>query len=187
MDHNHTTTIQQALQQANQVLTDFMHNTRQVNHLAQAAEIMAQAINTNHKIITCGNGGSHCDAMHFAEELTGKFRAPRKPLPAIAISDPSHLSCTGNDYGFEAVFSRFIEALGQPGDVLLAISTSGNSENILQAAAMARQKIWPSLPLPVTKAENSQTRQPLKLMCRIRAMQTAFKKCILKLFTCSLS
>ena len=101
---------------------------------------MAQAINTNHKIITCGNGGSHCDAMHFAEELTGKFRAPRKPLPAIAISDPSHLSCTGNDYGFEAVFSRFIEALGQPGDVLLAISTSGNSENILQAAAMARQK-----------------------------------------------
>jgi D-sedoheptulose 7-phosphate isomerase len=101
---------------------------------------MAEAIKNNGKIISCGNGGSHCDAMHFAEELTGRYRDNRRALPAIAISDVSHLSCVGNDYGYEFVFSRYMEALGQPGDVMLGLSTSGNSENIIRAVEAARAK-----------------------------------------------
>ena len=80
-----------------------------------------------------------CDAMHFAEELTGKFREERKPLPAISISDPSHITCVGNDYGFQFVFSKYLEGIGKKGDVLLAISTSGNSENIINAANYAKK------------------------------------------------
>ena len=101
---------------------------------------MADAIQKGGKIISCGNGGSHCDAMHFAEELSGRYRNNRKALPALAISDPSHISCVGNDYGFDFIFSRMVEALGQPGDVLMGISTSGNSKNIIQAVAAARQR-----------------------------------------------
>ena len=102
--------------------------------------MMAGAIRNGHKIISCGNGGSMCDAMHFAEELSGLFREERRALPAIAISDPSHLTCAGNDYGFEAIFSRFIEAIGQPEDILLVISTSGNSDNVVNAAREAKNK-----------------------------------------------
>jgi D-sedoheptulose 7-phosphate isomerase len=101
---------------------------------------MADAIIHNGKILSCGNGGSHCDAMHFAEELTGRYRDNRRALPAIAISDVSHLSCVSNDFGYEYVFSRYIEALGQPGDVLLGLSTSGNSANIIKAAEAAKAK-----------------------------------------------
>ncbi|MEO6287210.1 MAG: D-sedoheptulose 7-phosphate isomerase, partial [Dyadobacter sp.] len=104
------------------------------------AGMMADAIIHNGKIISCGNGGSHCDAMHFAEELTGRYRDNRRALPAIAISDVSHLSCVSNDFGFEYVFSRYIEGLGQPGDVLLGLSTSGNSANIIRAAEAAKAK-----------------------------------------------
>ena len=111
-----------------------------INNISNAAHMMADAINNNGKIISCGNGGSHCDAMHFAEELTGRYRENRKPIPAIAISDPSHISCVGNDYGFNQVFSRFIEAVGNPGDILLGITTSGNSENILEAVKSAKDK-----------------------------------------------
>ena len=99
---------------------------------------MSSAIEGGGKIISCGNGGSHCDAMHFAEELSGRYRNNRKALPAIAISDPSHISCVGNDYGFEFVFSRFVEGLGKPGDVLLGISSSGNSKNIINAMQAAK-------------------------------------------------
>ena len=99
---------------------------------------MVNAMRSGGKVISCGNGGSMCDAMHFAEELTGRYRADRLALPAIAISDPSHLTCVGNDHGYEFVFSRFVEAMGQPGDVLLAISTSGNSPNIVRAAQAAK-------------------------------------------------
>jgi D-sedoheptulose 7-phosphate isomerase len=101
---------------------------------------MAESIKKGGKIISCGNGGSHCDAMHFAEELTGRYREDRKALAAIAISDPSHVSCVANDYGFDHIFSRYIEALGKEGDVLLAISTSGNSKNILKAITAAHEK-----------------------------------------------
>lgn len=101
---------------------------------------MANAIKDGGKIFSCGNGGSHCDAMHFAEELTGRYREDRKALPAIAISDVSHISCVSNDFGYDFIFSRYIEGLGKEGDVLLAISTSGNSKNVLRAAEMAKQK-----------------------------------------------
>lgn len=101
---------------------------------------MVDAIRSKGKVISCGNGGSMADAMHFAEEMTGRFRDDRKALPAISISDPTHLSCVSNDYGYEHVFSRFVEAIGNDGDVLLAISTSGNSENVVRAAKVALEK-----------------------------------------------
>lgn len=130
-------TIQQNFEQMLNLLQDFMQQEN-YEKIANAAIILKNAINNGGKIIACGNGGSHCDAMHFAEELTGRFRENRKPLPAIAISDPSHISCVANDFGFEFVFSRYLEALGKPEDVLLAISTSGNSKNILEACKTAK-------------------------------------------------
>lgn len=108
--------------------------------IEKAGEIMVQAIQNGNKIISCGNGGSMCDAMHFAEELSGRYRENRKALPALSISDPSHISCVANDYGYQYVFSRYLEALGQTGDVLLAISTSGNSTNIIEAIHTAQSK-----------------------------------------------
>ncbi len=122
------------------VLTRFANNERQMQNIETAGKLMVKAISEGGKILSCGNGGSMCDAMHFAEELTGRFRNDRKALPAIAISDASHMSCVGNDYGYDFVFSRYLEALGNKGDVLLAISTSGNSENVLKAAEGARNK-----------------------------------------------
>ncbi|RMG29081.1 MAG: D-sedoheptulose 7-phosphate isomerase [Bacteroidetes bacterium] len=107
--------------------------------LEAAADILAKALKNGRKVLVCGNGGSTCDAMHFAQELTGRYRHHRKALPAIALSDPSHLSCVGNDYGFEQVFARGVEAYGQQGDVFIGISTSGNSENVLLACEKARQ------------------------------------------------
>lgn len=101
---------------------------------------MVTAIRNGNKIISCGNGGSMCDAMHFAEELTGRYRDDRAAIPALSISDPSHISCVSNDYGYEFVFSRYIEAIGNHGDVLLAISTSGNSKNVLKSIEVAKNK-----------------------------------------------
>ncbi|MFN5982191.1 MAG: D-sedoheptulose 7-phosphate isomerase [Fluviicola sp.] len=108
--------------------------------IQQAAELMIQAVQSGGKIISCGNGGSMCDAMHFAEELSGRYRDDRKAIAALSISDPSHISCVGNDYGYAFVFSRYLEALGNSGDVLLAISTSGNSENVMNAIHVAKKK-----------------------------------------------
>ncbi|MBC8109958.1 MAG: D-sedoheptulose 7-phosphate isomerase [Verrucomicrobia bacterium] len=136
----YSTLIQQELAQASEVLENFMNNEENLSNVERAAQIMASAIKNGNKIMACGNGGSHCDAMHFAEELSGKYRENRKSLPAIAIADVSHITCTGNDFGFDYIFSRFIEGLGQKGDVLLAISTSGNSKNVLEACQTAREK-----------------------------------------------
>ena len=130
--------IRQHFEEAQRVLQDFMSDPSQLEALEQAGGLMVSAIRGGGKVISCGNGGSMCDAMHFAEELTGRYRDDRKALPAISISDPSHLTCVGNDYGFDAVFSRFVEAMGQPGDVLLAISTSGQSANVIRAAKAAK-------------------------------------------------
>ncbi len=132
--------IQKELEQAARVLADFMDQQANLRAIEQAAHWMAAAIDNGNKIISCGNGGSHCDAMHFAEELTGRYRENRKALPAICISDVSHLTCVANDFGFDYVFARFIDGLGNPGDVLLAISTSGKSPNVLKAAEAARDK-----------------------------------------------
>ena len=128
------------LQEASRVLTQFLNDPVALSRIEQASRIVAQAIQSGGKVISCGNGGSHCDAMHFAEELTGRYREDRKAIPAICISDPSHLSCVSNDYGYEFVFSRYLEALGNRGDVVLAISTSGNSPNVLRAAQTAKEK-----------------------------------------------
>lgn len=133
-------TIKEELTQASHVLSAFLSSESNLKAIEEAAAVMATAIQAGGKIISCGNGGSQCDAMHFAEELSGRFRNDRKALPAISISDPSHITCVGNDYGFDFVFSRFVEGLGNKGDVLLAISTSGNSANVLQAAKAAREK-----------------------------------------------
>ncbi|NJO02876.1 MAG: D-sedoheptulose 7-phosphate isomerase [Bacteroidia bacterium] len=128
------------LKEAQQVLHNFMAEPDQILRIEAAAQLMAETIRQGLKIISCGNGGSHCDAMHFAEELSGRYRGNRRALPAIAISDPSHISCVSNDYGYEFVFSRFIEGLGQAGDLLLGISTSGNSPSILRAVEAAQAK-----------------------------------------------
>ena len=128
------------LQEASRVLTQFLNDPVALSKIEQASQTIVQAIQSGGKVISCGNGGSHCDAMHFAEELTGRFREDRKAIPALCISDPSHISCVSNDYGYEFVFSRYLEALGNRGDVLLAISTSGNSPNVLRAAQTAREK-----------------------------------------------
>jgi D-sedoheptulose 7-phosphate isomerase len=122
------------------LLERFLTDDQYFIRIGEASTMMADSIQNGSKIISCGNGGSHCDAMHFAEELTGRFRANRRPLPALAIADPSYLTCVGNDFGFSEVFSRFIEAIGQANDVLLAITTSGQSESILKAVRCARSK-----------------------------------------------
>jgi len=132
--------ITNELLQAQRVLQQFISNGENVSLIEAAGTIMVEALQRGNKLISCGNGGSMCDAMHFAEELTGRYRNDRSPLPALAISDPSYITCTANDFGFEEVFSRYIDAFGKPGDVLLAISTSGNSKNITLAAEKAKQK-----------------------------------------------
>jgi len=130
--------IVEQLSEAAKVLDAFIHNEEAIQKMEQASETMANAINNGGKIMTCGNGGSNCDAMHFAEELTGKFREPRRALPAIAISDAAHLTCVANDFGYDQVFSRYVEGLGKKGDVLLGLSTSGNSTNIINAVKSAK-------------------------------------------------
>ena len=132
--------IKQELQEAAKVLENFLNNEQNIEAIEKAAQAFVDTINNDGKIFSCGNGGSHCDAMHFAEELTGRYRENRRALPAIAISDPSHISCVSNDFGYESIFSRYIEGLGREGDAVLAISTSGNSKNILRAATVAKQR-----------------------------------------------
>lgn len=126
--------------EAQKVLNDFISDPENFESIHKAGKLLLDAIINGHKILSCGNGGSMCDAMHFAEEMTGQFRQARKALPAIAISDASHISCAANDHGFNAIFSRYIEAVGTKGDVLLALSTSGNSGNIINAVEAARGK-----------------------------------------------
>ncbi|BBV03198.1 MULTISPECIES: D-sedoheptulose 7-phosphate isomerase [Providencia] len=132
--------IRGELTEAAETLSNFLSDDANINAIQQAAVLLADSFKAGGKVLSCGNGGSHCDAMHFAEELTGRYRENRPGYPAIAISDVSHLSCVSNDFGYEFVFSRFIEAVGMKGDVLLGISTSGNSGNIIKAIAAAREK-----------------------------------------------
>ena len=132
--------ILKELNEAKNVIDKFINDDTIINAIEESAKIMTVSIDNGGKIISCGNGGSMCDAMHFAEELTGKFREERSPIPAVSISDPSHITCVGNDYGFDAIFSRYIESVGNTGDVLLAISTSGKSTNVIRAAEEANRK-----------------------------------------------
>ena len=130
--------IRTSLIEAEQTLASFLADEKTIESIAQAADSCSTSLRNGHKIISCGNGGSLCDATHFAEELTGRYRNNRRPLPAIAINDPAYMTCTGNDFSFNDVFSRYIEGVGCDGDVLLAISTSGNSANIVRAAQQAK-------------------------------------------------
>ncbi|KFA59804.1 phosphoheptose isomerase [Gilliamella sp. Choc4-2] len=132
--------IRNELNQAIDVLTNFVSDNNNLLNIQKAAVLIADSFKHGGKVLSCGNGGSHCDAMHFAEELTGRFRDNRPAYPAIAISDVSHISCVGNDFGFDYIFSRYVEGVGKKGDVLLGISTSGNSANVLKAIESAKQK-----------------------------------------------
>jgi len=132
--------IKKELEEAAQLLQVFKEDPIILQNIEHAAHLLAESLKKGNKIISAGNGGSHCDAMHFAEELTGRYRENRKALAAICISDASHISCVGNDYGFEFIFSRYLEALGQSGDVFFGLSTSGNSQNIIRAVEAAKSK-----------------------------------------------
>lgn len=132
--------IKNELHSAQKTLDNFLNQPEQLANIEIAVDMMVDSFNQDGKVMSCGNGGSHCDAMHFAEELSGKFREARPAIAAMALSEVSHITCVGNDYGFDFIFSRALEALGRKGDVLLAISTSGNSQNILEACKSAKAK-----------------------------------------------
>jgi len=132
--------IRTELNEAAETLNKFISDPANIESIQRAAVLLADSFKAGGKVISCGNGGSHCDALHFAEELTGRYRENRPGYPAIAISDVSHISCVGNDFGYEYIFSRYLEAVGQKGDVLLGISTSGNSGNVIKAIEAARAK-----------------------------------------------
>jgi D-sedoheptulose 7-phosphate isomerase len=130
--------VKSALAEAADSLSRLQSDSAMLERIAQAGALLAHTFAAGGRAYSCGNGGSMCDAMHFAEELTGRFRDDRRGYAALAISDPGHLTCVGNDYGYERVFARFIEAHGRAGDVLLAITTSGTSRNVIAAAQAAR-------------------------------------------------
>ena len=169
--------ILKELNEAKNVIDKFINDDATINAIEESAKIMTESIANGGKIISCGNGGSMCDAMHFAEELTGKFREERSPIPAVSISDPSHITCVGNDYGFDAIFSRYVESVGNTGDVLLAISTSGKSTNVVRAAEERPTERELRLLLSREKMEeNFPTFVILKFEFLILDIQTEFKK-----------
>lgn len=130
--------VQSNLQQSREALENLLASPTALASIAAAAVVIGDVFESGGRVFSCGNGGSMCDAMHFAEELSGRYRNDRKALPAVSISDPSHISCVGNDYGYDFIFSRYLEAHAKPGDVLLGISTSGKSANVIKAAEYAR-------------------------------------------------
>jgi D-sedoheptulose 7-phosphate isomerase len=131
--------IRTSFQQGYELLKDFLENDMNFDNITEVVETIINSLNKGGKVIICGNGGSMTDAMHFAEEFTGRFRKDRKALPAISLSDPSHITCVANDYGFENIFSRGVEAYGRSGDVFIGLSTSGNSKNIIEAVKVAKE------------------------------------------------
>ncbi|MFI3256101.1 MAG: D-sedoheptulose 7-phosphate isomerase [Psittacicella sp.] len=132
--------ITNELKEASNLLVQIMEDKVFLKSVEQAAIAIVESFKNGGKVLSCGNGGSHCDAMHFAEELTGRYRDERKSFPAISISDSSHITCVGNDYGYDHIFSRFIEGVGFKGDVLFCLSTSGNSQNVIEALKTAKAK-----------------------------------------------
>ncbi len=130
--------IRSSLLEARELLTLFIEHPDTIRKMIEVADIIQSIFEKRGRVFVCGNGGSMCDAMHFAEEWTGRFRKDRDPMPVIALGDPSHLTCVANDFGFESVFSRSVQALGHDGDLLITISTSGNSENVIRAAQVAK-------------------------------------------------
>jgi len=131
--------MRDALLHARAALDQLLSDQALVDRAAAMPAILAGCLNKGGKILTCGNGGSACDAAHFCEELTGRFRKDRRPLAALACTEPGHLTCVANDFGFEHVFARWVAALARPGDAVILLSTSGNSENIVRAARAGRE------------------------------------------------
>jgi len=134
------THILTSFREAEQCLQTFLADSKNLDRVEKFVDLLVETFDSGHKVYSAGNGGSHCDAMHFAEEWTGRYRKDRKPMPALAFSDPSHITCTANDYGFEHVFERMVDAFGEKDDVFLAITTSGNSKNLILAAEAAKKK-----------------------------------------------
>ena len=132
--------ILDALLESRDAVDKLIENEETIRAIAQSGSLIIEAFKKNNRIFSCGNGGSMCDSIHFAEELSGRYRDDRKGLPAIAIADPGHITCVGNDYGYEYIFSRYLQAHATGGDILVAISTSGNSPNVVEAAKYARSK-----------------------------------------------
>ena len=132
--------ILSSLQQSQETLNKFVGDKQNVEKIEQAINTFVSSFKNGGAVFSCGNGGSMCDSLHFAEELTGRYRKDRAPLPATGISEAGHITCIANDFGFEHIFSRFIEAWGKKGDTLLAISTSGNSANVIKAVEVAKAK-----------------------------------------------
>ena len=132
--------LKQSFLEEYEVLGAFIKDEKNFETIGKIATELADAYKNGKKSLIAGNGGSNCDAMHFAEEFTGRFRKVRPALPSISISDSSHITCVGNDYGFDAIFSKGVEAFGQEGDFFLGLSTSGNSKNIIEAVKVAKEK-----------------------------------------------
>lgn len=132
-------TIKNSLQEAHTALTNLMADETTLARVAAAAASLVESFENGGRVFSCGNGGSMCDAAHFAEELTGRYRKTRPGLAAMAINDPGHITCVANDFGYEEIFSRYIESHGRMGDVLLALSTSGKSPNVLKAVTAAEK------------------------------------------------
>jgi D-sedoheptulose 7-phosphate isomerase len=125
---------------AQKTLETFQNDPQQIEKCLQFSQMLIETYKKGGTLFTCGNGGSHCDAMHFAEEMTGRYRKDRRPLGALALGDASHVTCVSNDYGFKFIFSRQVEGLGRAGDLLVGLSTSGNSENVVMAVEAAKKK-----------------------------------------------
>ncbi|WP_115956247.1 D-sedoheptulose 7-phosphate isomerase [Candidatus Purcelliella pentastirinorum] len=156
------------LNSAEKLIKKFKINKNNIKIIQKIAILIANAFKKNKKIISCGNGGSYCDAMHFSEELTGIYRKYRSPYPALTITDGGHITCTGNDLGYDKIFSRYIEAIGKNDDILLCISTSGKSENIIKAIKMANSKGMKTIALTgknngiISKISNIEIQVPYK-------------------------
>ena len=132
-------TWKSSLTEARTTLDRFLDDRELMNNCVQFSRLLLETFRNEGNAFSCGNGGSHCDAMHFAEEFTGRFRKDRKPLGALALGDPSHTTCVSNDYGFEHIFSRQLQGLGRKGDILIGLSTSGNSRNVIEAVKCAKE------------------------------------------------
>lgn len=128
-----------SLKDAQTTLDAFLANPEQLQKCVMFSKQLTAAFRAGGRLFTCGNGGSHCDAMHFAEEFTGRYRKDRRPLGALALGDPSHVTCVGNDYGFHDIFARQLVGLARKGDMLVGLSTSGNSENVIRAFVAAKE------------------------------------------------
>lgn len=128
-----TSWAMRGVREARAAVDTFAADAENIAKIERVSALLAERFRVGGKVLICGNGGSSADAMHFAEELTGRFRKDRRALPAIACTDTGHITCAANDFGFEHVFSRWVEALGREGDVLIVLSTSGNSRNIIEA------------------------------------------------------